>query len=130
FLCDVGGSDWEEINDVLPLKDYGWPVLEGKSNGQSLPANYKDPLFSYDHSIACAVVGADFYPQSGGSFPTKYAGKFFFADYCNGFIGVLNPLSGSREQDLVNGINRPVCIRISTEGDLYYLARAGLGGGS
>lgn len=130
FLCDVGGSDWEEINDVLPSKDYGWPVLEGKASGQSLPANYKDPLFSYDHGIACAVVGAAFYPQSGGSFPTKYTGKFFFADYCNGFIGVLNPLTGSREQDLVTGVNRPVCIRISAEGDLYYLARAGLGGGS
>lgn len=131
FLCDVGGSDWEEINDIVPGKDYGWPLVEGKkANGQSVPTDYQDPFHSYNHNAGCAAVGAAFYPTLGGNFPNQYAGKFFFADYCKGYIGVLNPQNGAREQNLVTGINRPVGIRISPSGDFYYLARAGLGGGT
>ena len=131
FLCDVGNASWEEINEVLPGKDYGWPTVEGKkAAGQSVQANYKDPFYTYDHNAGCSIIGAAFYPEAGGSFPDKYAGRFFFADYCEGFIGVLNPANGGREQNLINDIQRPVCIRATPQGDLYYLARAGIGGGS
>lgn len=131
FLCDVGNASWEEINEVLAGKDYGWPTVEGKKTaGQSVQANYKDPIYAYDHNAGCSIIGAAFYPKTGGSFPVKYAGRFFFADYCEGYIGVLNPANGSREQNLANGIQRPVCIRTTPQGDLYYLARAGIGGGS
>lgn len=130
FVCDVGGDGWEEINDVVAINDYGWPFVEGKSGNPSVPANYRNPVYNYNHEAGCAVVGAAFYPASGGAFPNQYAGKFFFADYCKGFIAVLNPFDGSREPDFITGIKRPVGIRISPSGDFYYLARAGLGGGT
>ncbi|MCB9356516.1 MAG: PQQ-dependent sugar dehydrogenase [Lewinellaceae bacterium] len=130
FNCDVGGTDWEEINDVLPGADYGYPRLEGYVTNQAVPLNYKDPFFAYDHTNGCSVIGAAFYPVAGGGFPAQYAGKFFFADYCKGYIAVLNPETGIREPDLVTGAKRPVSIRITPQGDFYYLARAGLGGGS
>ncbi len=130
FLCDVGSGIWEEVNEVLAGRDYGYPILEGKANGQSVPANYRNPFYNYDHFAGCAVVGAAFYPQMGGQFPSQYAGKFFFADYCHGYIGVLNPQNAVFQEKFVTDINRPVCIRITPEGDFYYLARAGLGGGT
>lgn len=131
FLCDVGGGAWEEINDVLPGKDYGWPLVEGKANGQSVPANYQDPIYSYDHHTGCSIIGAAFYPkQQGSPFPHPYRGRFFFADYCKGFIGMFNPTTGQREQNFITDIRRPVCIRITPQGEFYYLARAGIGGGT
>lgn len=130
FLCDVGTDVWEEINEVLPGKDYGFPTVEGKKGDAPMPDNYQDPLYAYHHVFGCAAVGAAFYPMTGGNFPDKYKGRFFFADYCASYIGVLNPLNGQREQNLLTNASRPVSIRISPQGDFYYLARAGIGGGS
>jgi glucose/arabinose dehydrogenase len=129
FVGDVGGSQWEEINDILPGKNYGWPLIEGKRTNQTAPANYQDPLFAYSHSDGCAIVGAAFYNPTLQQFPTSFVGKFFYADYCNQYIRVLDPATGSTSGFATN-INRAVAIRVAADGSLYYLARAGLGGGS
>ncbi len=130
FACDVGNASWEEINDIQAGKNYGWPLIEGKKTTQQAPVNYRDPLYAYDHNTGCSVVGAAFSPVTGGSFPGLYHGKFFFADYCKGYIKMLDPQTGTVVADFATGIDRPVAIAISPEGDFYYLARSGMGGGS
>jgi len=129
FACDVGQANWEEVNEILPGKNYGWPLIEGMRTTQTPPANYQDPLYTYSHDQGCAIVGSSFYNPELVTFPSGYEGKFFFADYCGGYIKSLDPVSATTSS-FITGINRPLVIRVSPNGTLYYIARAGLGGGS
>ncbi|MBL7825401.1 MAG: PQQ-dependent sugar dehydrogenase [Saprospiraceae bacterium] len=130
FISDVGSSSWEEVNELFSGKNYGWPIVEGKKTNQNLPSNYQDPLYAYDHNTGCSIIGAAFSPQSGGNFPAAYAGRFFFADYCQGYIKSLHANTGQDEVLFASGINRPVGVVFNAAGEMYYLARAGLGGGT
>lgn len=136
FLSDVGNSAWEEINEVISGANYGWPLIEGKRTNQTLPSigTYKDPHYAYAHgggaNEGCAIVGASFYNPTVVQFPATYVGRFFFADYCNGYIKTIDPNNGTDVQTFATGINRPLAVIVADDGSLYYLARAGIGGGS
>lgn len=130
YANDVGGRLFEEINHIEKGKNYGWPLIEGYKTSQTAPENYQDPVCAYGHEQGCAITGAAFYHPVQPQFPSAYTGKFFFADYCAGYIKVLNPETGSVEDTFATNIDRPVSIKVSKEGTLYYLARAGMGGGS
>lgn len=129
FACDVGNSAWEEVNEILPGKNYGWPIIEGVRTSQTPPDNYQDPVYAYSHDDGCSIVGASFYSPEHGQFPSEYNGKFFFADYCGGYIRYIDPDNGS-VQPFGSGIDRPLAIRVNHNGTMYYLQRAGMGGGS
>ncbi len=131
FANDVGGSLSEEINEVVKGGNYGWNQIEGpKPANTAPPANYRDPVYAYDHGLGCSIIGAAFCDAATNRFPAIYAGKYFFADYCNGYIKVLNPANGQIESTFATGINRPVDFEFAKDGSLYYLERAGMGGGS
>lgn len=136
FICDVGGGNWEEINHVMAGSNYGWPGIEGKRTTEALPpiGTYRDPFYTYAHGGAinqgCSIVGAAFYNPTVNQFPTSYTGRFFFADYCNGYIKSVDPANVTDIEIFATGINRPLAIVIAADGTLYYLARAGIGGGS
>lgn len=133
FLGDVGGGWREEINHVQAGKNHGWPLVEGFRGSQTVPSNYMDPLYAYAHGDGpdrgCSVVGAAFYNPPVNQFPDIYTGKYFFADYCNGYIKYIDPVSGA-VSDFITDITRPLAIHIAPDGSLYYLSRAGIGGGS
>ncbi len=129
FACDVGNSEWEEVNDVQAGRNYGWPLIEGMRTTQAEPENYQDPLYTYNHDDGCSIVGASFYNPEHDQFPAEYVGKFFFADYCGGYIKYTDPANGS-VQPFATGIDRPLAITVNHEGTLYYLQRSGIGGGS
>lgn len=130
MLCDVGNSAWEEVNEIQAGKNYGWPGIEGVRTTQTAPPNYMDPIHAYSHDNACSIVGASFYNPEHEQFPAEYIGKFFFADYCGGYIHFVNPATGS-VQSFGTGIDRPLAIRVDHHsGTMYYLQRAGMGGGS
>lgn len=129
FACDVGQETWEEVNNILPGRNYGWPLIEGPRTGQTPPPNYEDPFYAYTHAEGCSVIGAAFYNPSLPSFPPAYHGKFFFADYCQGYIRCLDPSAGT-VIPFTTGINRPLAFAINHAGNMYYLQRAGIGGGS
>jgi glucose/arabinose dehydrogenase len=84
---------------------------------------YTGPLYSYRHGVGCAITGGAFYNPQTAQFPTDYNGDYFFADFCGGWIRKYDPAtrqvspfkSGSNEQ--------PVDLKVSTDGDLYFLAR-------
>ncbi len=130
FVNDVGSEFWEEVNEVAAGTDHGWPELEGYWNGTSPPADYRDPLHAYSHDPGCAVTGGVFYAPDTLRFPAPYHGKYFFGDYCEGVIRVMDPNSGAVEGVFAEDIDRPIGMLTTPRGDLYYLARAGIGGGS
>jgi glucose/arabinose dehydrogenase len=86
FVSEVGQGAFEEINEIMPGRNYGWSQIEGPIAAQIPPPNYQDPFFAYAHAEGCAIVGAAFYNPVNASFPAGYVDKFFFADYCNGIV--------------------------------------------
>lgn len=132
FVNDVGNSTWEEINEVTTGgRNYGWPGIEGVRTTQTAPANYQDPVYAYNHSGgSCAITGGAFFNPPASAFPGSYVGKYFFTDYCNGSIKVLDFAAGNAVATFATGIDRPIDVKAGPDGNLYYVARGGLGGGS
>lgn len=130
FINDVGQSTWEEINEAIPNANFGWPGIEGRRGGQPAPANYRDPVHAYPHqNWRCAITGGAFYNPATKVFPARYVGGFFFADYCDGAIRVLDP-STRAITPFASQIRRALSILVAPDGALYYIARSGIGDGS
>ena len=127
FINDVGQNTWEEINDGRAGANYGWPTTEGPTTDP----RFVGPRHAYNHSDSgsCAITGGAFYSPPTAQFPAAYAGDYFFADYCAGFIRRLDPLSGNTVTPFATGISFPVDLKVADDGSLYYLAR-GSGSGA
>jgi glucose/arabinose dehydrogenase len=125
FINDVGQNTWEEINDGIAGSNYGWANCEGFCTPPN--ANFRDPLFEYAHTgpvttTGCAITGGDFYNPTTVQFPAVYVGKYFFADFCNGWIRRFDPATNTAT-DFATGVSLPVDLLVSPDGSLYYLAR-------
>ena len=126
FINDVGHNDFEEINRGAAGANYGWPVHEGAANRSP----YVDPIFSYAHdgdpaTTGCAITGGTFYNPSTMQFPSAYAGDYFFADFCSGWIRTRD--SGGSVTGFASGLERPIDLEVSKAGELYYLSRSSTG---
>lgn len=131
FIGDVGQDTWEELNDITGRTNYGWPLVEGiRQPATTPPADYKDPVLVYHHNEGCAIVGAAFYAPAQPAFPVKYLNKFFYSDYCNGAIRMVNPDSlGNAPEIFGTNITGPVAFAVKPSGEFYYLDRGGSGSG-
>lgn len=98
WIADVGQDEREEINLQIAGdsggQNYGWRCYEG-----SLPYNatncsmdnlsaFTFPVYEYDHSMGCSITGGKVY--RGAQFHDFY-GKYIYADFCTGKIGLLSP---------------------------------------
>lgn len=123
FANDVGDNGdkrFEEIDDIQKGKNYGWPSAWG--NGGS---GGERPIYSYKDG-GCAITGGTFYNPSVVSFPNTYLGKYFFADYCGGWIKTLDPAS-KQVSTFKSGVSSPVDLKTGPEGALYVLSADGGG---
>jgi glucose/arabinose dehydrogenase len=129
FINDVGQNAWEEIDDGVAGSNYGWPETEGPTTDP----RFRAPLYSYGHgsgaTTGCAITGGAFYNAATMPFPGDYAGDYFFADYCSGWIRRYDPANGS-VTGFASGIASPVDLTVANDGSLYYLARGSGSGGS
>jgi glucose/arabinose dehydrogenase len=140
FINDVGQDAWEEIDEYDPDEDvpganYGWgfptspPYYEGiiASPDPSLQ-NYKNPVLSYGHDGAiettgCSITGGAFYdPTTATTSFASYQGKYFYTDFCSGWIRVFDP-SSKTDSAFASGIVKPVDLEVGDNGGLYYLYR-------
>jgi glucose/arabinose dehydrogenase len=124
FINDVGQNTWEEINDGIAGSNYGWANCEGACSPSN--ANFRDPLFQYGHgsssTTGCAITGGAFYNPTTTLFPADYVGKYFFAEFCTGWIRRFDPGTGTATA-FASGISSPVDLIVTADGSLYYLAR-------
>jgi glucose/arabinose dehydrogenase len=124
FINDVGQSTWEEINDGIAGSNYGWSLCEGACTPPN--ANFRDPLFQYGHGTSattgCAITGGAFYNPTTVNFPSDYVGKYFYAEFCSGWIRRFDPATGTATA-FATGIANPVDLIVTADGSLYYLAR-------
>ena len=120
---NVGGAgSWEVINLGGAGATLGWPATEGYTSN---PA-YRSPLYAYPHGsgnfAGCAITGGVFYNPTTVMFPSSYVGKYFFADFCNGWINVLDPATNA-VAGFANSIPSAVNLVVGPDGALYYLSR-------
>jgi glucose/arabinose dehydrogenase len=122
FINDVGQNTTEEIDDGIAGSNYGWPNTEGPTTN---PA-YRSPIFFYGHGTSdttgCAITGGVFYNPETEQFPDSYLGRYFFADYCSGWIRLFNPATGTAS-GFASDIPSPVDLQVATDGSLYYVER-------
>jgi glucose/arabinose dehydrogenase len=121
YINDVGDHSWEEINLGAAGANYGWPRYEGPESNP----RYRGPVFAYrpgnTKSTGCAITGGAFYDPATARLPTQYRRKYFYADYCNGWIRTLNPSTGT-SGPFASGLVSPVDLEVGSNGVLYYLS--------
>lgn len=126
YVNDVGQVTWEEINDAtIGGLNFGWPAEEGDPDN---PGSEK-PIFAYPHGSGdgrgCAITGGTFLNPETTSYPDEYHVKYFFQDYCNGWIGYIDPSSEAPVRTpFATGLGS-FCLGLTTgnDGNLYYLSR-------
>jgi glucose/arabinose dehydrogenase len=120
FINDVGSHLFEEINEGDAGCNYGWPLTEGYTNNSS----FCSPFFTYNRNtgfpIGCAIIGGAFYNPPVQKFPGQYLGKYFFADYCNWWIDILDTTTGTASA-FATGLGNLSDIDVGPDGNLYYL---------
>jgi glucose/arabinose dehydrogenase len=129
WIADVGQQKWEEINhverDPKGGQNYGWSLREGthEFTGDK-PKDAVDPVYEYDHSNgACSVTGG--YVYRGKNIPAM-TGRYIYADYCNGKVGVLTQKGTEWEaEDLDLTVQAVTSFAQDNDGELYTLAENG-----
>jgi glucose/arabinose dehydrogenase len=120
FINDVGSHLSEEINEGQAGCNYGWPLTEGHTNNSS----FCSPFFIYNRNTefptGCAIIGGAFYNPPVQKFPGQYLGKYFFADYCNWWIDILDTTTRTASA-FATGLGNLSDINVGPDGNLYYL---------
>jgi glucose/arabinose dehydrogenase len=123
LINDVGEDTWEEINHGVAAANYGWPETEGFTSDP----RFKSPLVEYGHGydsddLGCAITGGVFYQPTTTQFPTQYQNKYFYADFCAGWIRSLD-LTDLSSTVFARFTYYPVDLKVAEDGTLYYLER-------
>lgn len=121
LINDVGQNVWEEIDEGIAGANYGWPSTEGPTTDP----RFTSPIYAYTQAATggCAIIGGAFYPLLPSQFPDEYAGDYFFADLCAGWIGHYDFATGTASLTFATGVGTPVGLELAPEGGLYYLER-------
>lgn len=126
FVNDVGQEDWEEINDVtIAGQNFGWPNEEGTGT------NHVNPIHTYpiNGQQECAITGGCFFEPEATNYPVKYRGKYFFMDYCNTWMKVLDPATGTILETFSEDVaNSPIGVDVHPDGNIYYINRGSYDG--
>jgi glucose/arabinose dehydrogenase/chitodextrinase len=129
FVNNVGSDFWEEIHDgTSSLQNFGWPTVEGYGTD---PA-YTNPIFAYPHTstgqFGCAITGGTFFNPVATNYPSQYVGKYFYMDFCDGWIYYLTPGTTSYTNNTLfaTGLTtQNIALQVGTDGNLYYINRFG-----
>lgn len=125
FINDVGQGSFEEIDDGAVGANYGWPSTEGDFNPGQFPG-FTRPFYAYAHGDGTfegqAITGGAFYNPQSATFPAQFAGDYFFADFVNSWINVID-IATRGVTRFATGANLPVDLRVAADGSLWYLAR-------
>jgi glucose/arabinose dehydrogenase len=143
WIADVGQDAVEEINKIVnPLPNtainFGWRCYEGNSNyntsGCAASSTMTFPFVQYARfGGACSVTGGYFY--SGSAYP-NFQNKYFFTDYCDNKIRMVNSagvittttsFSGNNFVTFGEDMNGELYIAGITSGTIFKIIDSSLG---
>jgi glucose/arabinose dehydrogenase len=89
---DVGQSQLEEVDRIVPGGNYGWNRFEGSLcfSGDCNPAGLIPPVAEYTHGEGCSITGGFVY--RGSDIPSL-AGTYLYGDFCTGTLWGLDSSS-------------------------------------
>lgn len=119
FEADIGKSSFDEINEIQPGKNYGWPLAEGMSDNPE----FTNPIHAYPPAIGRSICGSVFYPESG-NFPEPWKGKLFFADWASHWLKAIDVDNAEVALDFGTDFVNPVAVEVAPDGSLWVLNRA------
>jgi len=132
YIADVGQDRREEIDvvaaDAVGL-NFGWNVWEGMlcypSGNACSPAGITMPVIDYDRSDGCSITGG--YVYRGSQLP-EVAGRYFYSDFCKGWLRSLVVTGGIATGPTDWGV-APVgniqSFGVDSANELYVLTSAG-----
>jgi glucose/arabinose dehydrogenase len=135
YIGDVGQGQIEEV-DFQPAssdggENYGWNTMEGSQCYPSTSACSSSgltlPVAEYSHGEGCSITGG--YVYRGSDWPAL-EGRYFYADYCNGWIRSL-VVTGGVAADLqdhtpdVGTLSQISSFGEDGAGELYVVSRSG-----
>ncbi|MGZ8291434.1 MAG: PQQ-dependent sugar dehydrogenase [Telluria sp.] len=135
YIADAGQERREEV-DIGGLAqaglNYGWNVMEGTlcyNAGSCTQTSLTLPAYEYDHGTndinGCSVIGGFVY--RGKAIP-ELAGRYFFSDYCGGYLKSFLS-SGTTVRELsdwgIPDIGNVVSFGQDHDGELYIIGSDG-----
>jgi glucose/arabinose dehydrogenase len=120
YIADVGQSAREEIDVVAaadPGLNYGWSIFEGTQcfDGPCATPGLTGPVYEYDHTQGCAIIGAYVYRGSVAAL----TGKYLFSDNCTGFLRTLSGTTVTPAPTV--NVGHPLSFGQDGSGELYVL---------
>ncbi len=132
YIGDVGHETWEEI-DVVEITggggfNFGWLRMEGthcfQSGCDAESEGLTLPVYEYSHDEGCSITGGVVY--RGSSIP-EVAGRYFFADWCGGWVRSLRFHDGVADDVRTDfeGVGQVNGFGVDGSGELYVLTWEG-----
>jgi glucose/arabinose dehydrogenase len=137
LVGDVGWNNREEISVVKRGRNYGWPCFEGRlrtpfyremgrcqalyKKGKS--ADLDMPVFQYPNPPGMGANGAAVIvgPHYGdGPYPDSFNGGYFYGDYAQAFIALIDVKKKAKATPLIGGI-APVELKLGPDGNLHFV---------
>lgn len=133
YIADVGQGRFEEVNAVAtdaPGVNYGWPITEASAcypNDPCSRSNQTLPVLEFDHlSGACSVTGGYVYR---GAALAELQGRYFYSDYCAGFIRSFRLAPDGRAIERVDwnvpGVGRVLSFGEDASREIYAITASG-----
>ena len=135
YLSDVGQDRREEVNISAASTaglNYGWNTMEGTLCYNATTCDRTGltlPVFEYDHGTndanGCSITGGFVYR---GSAMPELAGRYFYSDYCRGFLKSFLATGGNvtEQRDWnISGIGNVISFGQDGAGELYLTTSRG-----
>ena len=127
---DVGQNHLEEIDVILPARNYGWNITEGTScfppDEDCDMSGITLPVWEYGRFSGCSIIGGYVYR---GSAISLLHGWYVYADYCTGLVWGIHAetaAAGEPVEELLLTDDGPQWILSLAEdsaGEIYVLVR-------
>ncbi|MGE0760400.1 MAG: PQQ-dependent sugar dehydrogenase, partial [Pirellulaceae bacterium] len=103
LINDVGGA-FEEVNRGRAGANYGWPSVD---HGPHPERRFENPVYFFPQSSLAGGAFADRHSP----WPEAMRGRYFFADFVQGWIRTLDPDRPAEVDTFATGFRRPVDLR-------------------
>lgn len=118
YVGDVGSEYAEEVNKVLPGRNYGWPDQEG--GRCSDPCAFERPIYYYNRGSSglTIILGAVY---RGSTYPAAMQGKIFFGDW---MVGLMDTVDSQAPHSLANfstGNGNIIDFDLGADGKIYFI---------